>query len=107
MDGEFASYARHAREDILAALTGDPAKLDAQSLGLVDDEAWRIAWKQEATVQADIDALRENYGRGWRYCHMWSAAEPDGLLSSAHVSYLTKIEPAELGAALSRGWRPA
>lgn len=58
----------------------------------------------EPEVQARADAIKENYGRGWRSGRGWSVVEPDGEYGYSHVALLTPCTRAEFAAAAARGW---
>ena len=60
----------------------------------------------ETEMQARVEAIKENYARGWRSGRGWSVVEPDGEVGYVHVAILTPCTPAEFAAARARRWQP-
>lgn len=58
-----------------------------------------------AEVQARVEAIKENYTRGWRSGRGWSVVEPDGEHGYVHVAILTPCTAAEFEGARARRWQ--
>lgn len=62
--------------------------------------------RAEREVQAVVDAIKENYGRGWRSGPGYSVVEPAGEHGYSHVCCLAPASRADFDAARARGWAP-